>query len=97
VETYKAERSVHQREVLCQNFNDKNGKDWTSDQFIKDSVDTYPFAVTGHVFAMAGDTARGNHQISYIVQMFKDTAMNSHLNIEEAGWGLMHLTTIFKK
>ena len=97
VETYKAERSVHQREVLCQNFNDKNGKDWTSDQFIKDSVDTYPFAVTGHVFAMAGDTARGNHQISYIVQMFKDTAMNSHLNIEEAGWGMMHLAAIFKK
>jgi hypothetical protein len=99
VETYKAERSVHQREVLCQNFNDKNGKDWTSEGFVKDSVsvDTYPFAVTGYVFSMAGDNVRGNHQISYVVQMFKDTAMSSHLNIEEAGWGLMHLATIFKK
>gem|GEM_PF-2626054 len=99
VETYKAERSSHQREVLCQNFNDKNGKDWTSDRFVKDSVsvDTYPFAVTGYVFSMAGDTEKGQKQVAYVVQMFKDPAESSRLNIEEAGWSLMQLAAIFKK
>jgi hypothetical protein len=96
VETCDADHSAHQREVLCQNFNDKNGKDWETVDFIKNGIDSFPNAAVGYVFSMAGDI-RGHHQLSYVVQLFKDPLMANHCNIEEAGLGIMHLSTVFKK
>jgi hypothetical protein len=97
VETYKSERSVKQREVLCQNFNDKNGKDWTTADTAKNYIDAYPYGAVGYAFSIAGDTARGHAQLRYVVQVFGDTSQANHCNIEEAGWGLMHLATLPRK
>jgi len=99
VETYSSPSATRQRDLLSQNFNEKNGKDWTGIKFVKDSipVDTYPWASVGYIFSQAGDTTAGHKQLSYIISFFKDPEMISHININEAGWALLHLATIYKK
>lgn len=97
LDPYTADISAHQRAVLCQNFNEKNGKDWIIDSFIIKKIDPYPWAAVGYAFSMAGDTAHGHKQLGYIIQLFKDPEHASHCNVSEAGWALMHLGTIYKK
>jgi hypothetical protein len=97
VETYTCERSVHQRDVLTQNFSEKNGKDWTMDSFIIKKIDPYPWASIGYAFSMAGDTETGHKQLAYVILLFKDPEQSAHVNIAEAGWGLIHLSTLYKK
>jgi hypothetical protein len=96
VESYKSERSAHQREIVSQNFNPKNKNDWTDSSFVQDTLHTYPWASVGYIYSMAGDTAAGHKQLSYVVGLFKDST-GAHCNLEEAGWALMHLATIYKR
>ena len=97
LDPYTSDVSAHQRAVLSQNFNDKNGMDWTTDSFITKKIDPYPWAAVGYAFSMAGDTTMGHKQLGYIMQLFKDPAQSAHCNVSEAGWALMHLGTMYKK
>ena len=97
VDAYSAANSAHQRELLDQNFNEGNGKDWTAMQFIENKVDNYPWAVVGYIYSMAGDTEKGRKQLTYIQKLFADPEQAAHCSINEAGWALIHLGISSKK
>ena len=97
LDAYNSDVAIHQREILSQNFNEKNGKDWTTDSFLIKKIDPYPWASIGYAYTMAGDTATGHRQLGYIIRLFKDPEQAEHRNVSEAGWALMHLSTIYKK
>lgn len=92
VDSLNDTRSIHQRIVLHNNFDGTPGTNWTTSAFLG-SVDAYTWASIGYLFSIAGDTAKGYAQASYISSVFVSPFPSTPCYVGDAGWVTMNMAT----
>jgi Secretion system C-terminal sorting domain len=87
-------RSIHQRNVLNNNFNGTFNPDWTKLSFLG-IVDDFTWASVGYVFSLANDTLHGYAQANYISNVFLSPFPYPPCYVADAGWCILSMAIKF--